>query len=135
MILKNNPPNPSFADLELLIKENTLIYEEIEFYLEISTIHEHEFKFSLKGKSNEKNFIIETRIAIERHEEKTGHKYPHIQWDVTNKDSNFFINGVLHITLILDSSKELLSCCEGFLFSLNECLEYFEKELNLETGI
>lgn len=135
MKIKNNPSNPSFADLELLIKENVKILENIEIYLDINTNDEHEFKFSLRGESGNNNFIIETRIAIERHSQDSVHKYPHIQWNVNNKNSEFFTNGVLHITLIVDSTEDLLNCCGGFLYSLKECLNYFEEELSLEKGI
>jgi hypothetical protein len=124
--------NMSFADIEEVIEEYHFESEKINLELIVGTDKKDEFKFSLKGDSQNLDFCIDTRISIEKHSEKAKHSKPHIQWEVKKVESDFFRNGNLHIILLVSNEKELLDCCKGFMKIVGEILEYFEKELGLE---
>lgn len=130
----NNPENPSFVDIEETIRNVAYKDKNVSFELQASNDENHEFKFSLKGNGEDIDFTIDTRIAIERHDSRKGHPNTHLQWEISKTDSKFFHNGVLHITLLVNSSQELLECCLGFTSILGEVLNFFEKELKLKEN-
>ena len=130
----NNPENPSFTDIEEAIRNPVYKKNKVSFEFQASNDENHEFKFSLKGSSKDIDFTVDVRIAIERHDKSQKHHYPHLQCEISKIDNEFFHNGVLHITLLVDSSQELLECCLGFTSIIGEILNFFENQLKLDDN-
>lgn len=129
------PENPDFIDINLLV--NNTFYEDdnLQLTLDIISSDEEQFKFCLSGETNEGSFRIDTRIAFERHKPGHGHELPHVQWNIQNTSSDTFKNGVLHVTLLIKDSENILECTKGFVKIIHEILEFIEKELEYEKGL
>ena len=97
-----------------------------------------EISLSAEKKGTEAaSFTVNTRVAIEQHsEEEKGHHYPHLQLVNFASDEELLRTGKLHITLLVESKKELEECCNGFVYTIGHILDLitkiFKTEINLK---
>lgn len=129
-----DPENPNFIEIEEIIEERVYEDNNLNVELHIENNEEKEFKFSLKTSVEGDNLLIDTRISFERHEKNRGHNSPHLQWEISNTTSQFFKNGRIHITLLVNSSEELLNCSLGFIVVIGEILNILEKKSELDSN-
>ncbi|TKJ17020.1 hypothetical protein CEE44_00600 [Candidatus Woesearchaeota archaeon B3_Woes] len=109
-----------------------------EIFLNIkigNTAEWFEISLNAKNKKNEKLIRIETRVAIEKHEEGKGHCVPHLQINNFASDEETLGKGTLRIILQVCSKEELEECCEGFTYSLKEILGVIENIYGQKVGL